>query len=280
MRKIILALGLSGACTLIASSTFAADRNGPPQRDLEIGVGAGAIYAPAFLGSKDYQLSAVPSLSVKYKDRFFASVPTGIGYNVIRSNGWRIGPLAKYAMQRKENDNNPFRVAGEKTDALRGLGDVDGTLELGGFTEYTWREWSAKAEARQGVDGHEGFVTDLDANYTTTVHSPFWTQGPPLIVSVGPRATLVDSDYNQTYFGIDAAQSARSGLSQYKAKGGLISYGIGATAILPITDTITATWIAGYARVAGDAGDSPLVQQRGAENQATVGVFLSYAFGY
>ncbi|MDZ4786674.1 MAG: MipA/OmpV family protein [bacterium] len=280
MRKFTLALALTGACSLIASSAFSVDRKGPPQRDLEINVGAGAIYTPAFLGSKDYQLSAVPNLSVKYKDQFFASVQDGIGYNLIRSNGWRIGPVVKYAMQRKENGNNPFRIVGNKTDALRGLGDVDGTMELGGFAEYRWREWSAKADVRQGVNGHQGFVTDLNANYTKAVPSAFWKEGSPLILSVGPRATLVDSDYNQTYFGVNASQSARSGLSQYKAEGGLLSYGIGALAILPITDTMTATWIAGYERVAGDGGDSPLVQQRGSEDQAIVGMFFSYAFGY
>ncbi len=280
MRKFTLALAFTGACTLMASSAFAVDRNGPPQRDLEINIGAGVMYAPDFLGSKDYQLYAFPNLSVKYKDQFFASVQDGIGYNVIRSNGWRIGPVAKYAMQRREDGNNPFRVAGDKTNALRGLGDVDGTLELGGFAEYRWREWSAKVEARQGVNGHEGFVTDLNANYTKAVSSVFWKEGSPLIVSVGPRATLVDNNYNQTYFGVNASQSARSGLSQYKAEGGLLSYGIGAAAILPITDTITATWIAGYDRIAGDAGDSPLAQQRGSENQAKVGVFLSYTFDY
>jgi|GEM_PF-5416035 len=32
--------------------------------------------------------------------------------------------------------------------------------------------------------------------------------------------------------------------------------------------------------MAGDAADSPLVQQRGSENQATMGIFLSYSFGY
>ncbi len=281
MRKFTLALALTGACTLMASPAFAADRNGPPQRDLEINIGAGAMYAPDFPGSKDYQLSVLPNLSVKYKDQFFASAPEGIGYNVIRSNGWRIGPVAKYAMQRQENGNNPFRVAGDKTNALRGLGNVDGTLELGGFAEYKWSDWSAKVEARQGVNGHEGFVTDLNVKYTKSVPSVFGKEGSPLIVSVGPRATLVDSNYNQAYFGVTASQSARSGLAQYKAEGGLLSYGIGAAVIYPITGTnLTAIWLAGYDRMAGDAGDSPLVQQRGSENQAKVAVFLSYTFGY
>jgi outer membrane protein len=84
-------------------------------------VGAGAIYAPAFVGSKDHQIIAYPDVKVEFKDLFFASVKDGVGYNVIHSNGWRVGPLVKYESERKENGNNPFRVAGKKTTALRGL---------------------------------------------------------------------------------------------------------------------------------------------------------------
>lgn len=281
MSKFTLALALTGAYTLMASAAFAADGVKPAKKDLQINVGAGAMASPAFLGSKDYQLSTVPFISVTYKDQFFASIPTGIGYNAIRSSGWRAGPIARFAFAREEaNGANPFQVAGAETNALQGLGDVDSTLELGAFAEYTWKEWSAKVEARQGVGGHEGFITDLSANYQKVIPAAFSAQGSPLIVSVGPRATLVDSNYNQAYFGVNATQSANSGLSHYNAGAGLLSYGLGATAIYPISDKVTATSFAAYDRVAGDAGDSPLVQQRGSENQATVGVFLTYAFGY
>ena len=277
MRKFLLSTFLSAAVVIGVSPAIAADNVSP--HGWQADVGAGAIYAPAFQGSNDYQFMAVPNIAVKYKDQFFASVQDGIGYNAIRADGWRAGPLVKYNFGRQEDGENPFRVAGNKTNALRGLGDVDGTLELGGFVEYSWREWSAKVEARQGVGGHESFVSDLSANYTTDIHKAFYTEGPPFILSVGPRVTLVGDDFNQTYYGVDAGQSVRSGLVQYKADGGLLSYGVGAAAILPITDKVSTTLIAGYDRLSGDAADSPLVQQRGSEDQVTVGLFVSYTFG-
>jgi len=89
--------------TLLLSSAFADDYKGSPRKDLKINVDAGTIYAPAFLGSKDYQLMAVPNISVKYKDQFFASIQHGVGFNSIRSNGWCVSPIAKYTFERKEN---------------------------------------------------------------------------------------------------------------------------------------------------------------------------------
>ena len=64
----------------------------------------------------------------------------------------------------------------------------------------------------------------------------------------------------------------------FNAAGGLHSYGIGATAILPLgkDNPWTAVLVAGYDRLTGDAADNPLVQLRGSEDQASLGVFLSY----
>ena len=76
-----------------------------------------------------------------------------------------------------------------------------------------------------------------------------------------------------------AEQSVRSGLRPYRADGGLLSAGIGASALLPLTDRISGMLLAGYDRLAGDAARSPLVEERGSRNQATVGLGLTYKFG-
>ena len=93
----------------------------PVSRDggWRINIGAGMLYAPSFMGSKDYQLFAFPSLSVSYGNLFFASMREGIGYNIINSNGWRVGPIIKYHFSRKEDGNNPFRVLAMLKELLR-----------------------------------------------------------------------------------------------------------------------------------------------------------------
>ena len=273
LKRVILIPFLTAG---LVAPAYAQEAN---RSDVELSVGAATLVTPAFKGSDEYQLIAVPNISLNYKDRLFASVQEGLGYNLVNQNGWRAGPLLRYAFERKEDGSSTFRVAGDKSDALRGLGDVDGTFEAGGFLEYRYQEWSGKVELRQGINGHEGVIADVNANYTKNIAPALNISDRPVILSLGPRATFVSDDYNQAYYGVNAAQSAASGLSQYDAEGGLLSYGAGAATIIPITEKVSSTIFAGYDRLSGDAGDSPLVQERGSEDQATAGVSLSYKFG-
>lgn len=269
------------AATLVTSSLFplcamAAGQPDAPKTSWNYTVGAGAIYAPAFVGSKDYQLIAYPDLKVEYKDKFFASVGDGIGYNVVNSNGWRVGPIAKYAFERNDNGKNPFRVAGKESKALLGLGNVDATLELGGFVEYSYEPFTYKVELRQGVDGHEGMIGETSLNYTGSIDR----FGPPIFYAFGPRATFADSNYNNAYFGITQAQSTNSGLSRYSAGSGLISYGLGSLVSLPVSDSVSVSAFGGYDRLGSEVANSPLIKQRGSENQFVSGLSVSYQFGY
>ncbi len=255
-----------------------APENQAPRSDWQFQIGVGTIYGPAFLGSDDYQLRAGPNVEIRYKDRFFLSVIDGAGFDLIKTATFRAGPVIKYQQQRRENGNSTFRIAGSRTDALRGLGDVPDTAEAGGYLQYQAGAFSAKAEVRQGIGGHDGLIADLGARYTTRFTAPP-TGERPVIFSIGPRATIVDDKYNQAYFGVTPEQSTRSGLARYNAGGGLLSYGVGAAFLVPVSGRLNAALLGGYDRLAGDAADSPLVQERGSRNQATVGLGLIYRFG-
>jgi outer membrane protein len=252
----------------------------PASKGWTMRIGAGALLSPAFVGSSDYQLLAVPALKVTYRNTFFASVEDGVGYAVINQNGWRAGPIAKIEFGRKEDGGNPFRIAGGKTSALHGLGNVATTLEVGGFAEYRCNGINTKIELRKGLNGHEGLVGDLSVKYMRTSQSLSPVVDLPLVVSFGPRLTVVDSTYNKAFYGVDADQAVNSGLPRYSPNGGVLSYGVGSLIIVPIRKHLSATLLAGYDRLTGDAGSSPLVSERGSPNQGMFGVFLSYEFGF
>jgi len=237
-------------------------------------VGAGALYAPAFVGSKDYQVIVFPTVKVEYKDLFFASVKEGVGYNAIHSDGWRVGPLVKYQFERKEDGSNPFRVGGHKSTALKGLGNVDATLECGGFAEYSYEPFAYKVELRQGVNGHKGMIGEAGINYSGTIKR----SGPPIFYAFGPRATFADSDYINAYFGIDRTQSVNSGLNRYDGGGGFVSYGLGGFMSTPLHGPVSVSVFGGYDRLGNEVADSPLVKQRGSENQFAVGLSVTYKF--
>jgi outer membrane protein len=250
-----------------------------PGDDWQFRISAGLLYSPAFVGSDDYQLRGGPDIEVRYKDRFFLSFRDGAGFDLIKTDHFRAGPVVKFQQQRNEDGGGGiFTIAGARTDALLGLGDVPSTAEAGGYVQYQAGSFSAKAEVRKGIGGHHGVIADLGVRYTTRVMG-LEVGERPVVLSVGPRATIVDDTYNQAYFGVTATQSAASGLRQFNAKGGLLSYGAGAALIVPVSGRLSASLSGGYDRLSGDAAKSPLVAERGSRNQATVGLGLSYRFG-
>ncbi len=237
-------------------------------------VGAGGAYSPSYVGDDDYQLRALPNIRVNYGKFLFASVQDGVGLNLVRAGRFTAGPIAKVRFARNEDGDQPFIVAGDDTTDLVGLGDVATTLELGGFAQYALGPVAVRGEARQGVNGHEGFVFDASANVQGAI--PLGLR--PVRFSVGPRLRIVNDTYNETYYGVDQQQSLASGLSVYEASGGVQSYGVGGSVFVPFgpTKRFAVGVVGSYDRLTGDAGDSPLVQERGSEDQASVGLVFTY----
>ena len=112
-------------------------QGGPPVKAWAITVGAAPLVGPAFVGSDDIALSLFPDFRVNYKDQFFLSIPDGLGYNVVNTRQWKVGPLVKIRFGRDEKGGgNPFLIVGESDD-LQGLGDVGASGEAGAFVQYS-----------------------------------------------------------------------------------------------------------------------------------------------
>lgn len=267
MKRIAMGVALSVGTT---ASVWAERASAPEPTDWAVGVGAAAIVAPAFEGSRNTNIMLVPDVRVTYRDTFFASVPEGVGYKVINTPAWEVGPLAKLSMGRDEDGKSPF-LLNDETTALRGMGDVDAAPELGGFAQYNYGRLAPRLEVRQALGGHEGMVAEARLNYTDNAG--------PVVFSFGPRAKWASENYTQTYFGVNAAQSARTGLARYTADGGLVSYGVGGMARMPIAKNVAVTGFAGYDHMGEAATDSSFIKARGESDQIMVGAGVSYKFG-
>jgi len=235
-------------------------------------LGVAPVVSPAWVGSKDTVVSIYPDVRLNYRDVIFASVPDGIGWNALNSDGWKAGPLAKIRFGRNEDGSSPFVVSGG-SDALRGLGDVSASAELGGFVEKRWGaggRWRARGEVRRGFGGHSGVIADGSLSYQVRVG--------PAVISAGPRATAASGDFFRTYFGIDAGQSVRSGLAPYRPDGGLLSYGVGGSVVCPLDRRSVVTLFMGLDRLGNEAARSPLIRERGERTQFSVGVGYGYRF--
>jgi outer membrane scaffolding protein for murein synthesis (MipA/OmpV family) len=182
------------------------------------------------------------------------------------------GPIARLRFGRKaDTGSSPFLIAGE-TDDLLGLEDIPAAAELGGFAQYSRGQFSLKGDIRRGFGGHEGVVADFSAQVSRRSGDVAW--------SFGPRTTLAGARYVDVYFGVDPAGAASSGLPAFEARGGVVSFGAGGSAVHPLTDNAALTFFAGYDRLAGDAARSPIVEMRGERDQFSLGVAFGYRFGW
>jgi len=261
---------LAGLFIVIDAGATEGRRGGPP--GWRVGLGLAPVVSPVYEGADDYGFSIFPDIRFQYRERLFASVPEGVRYRLVNGAHFKAGPIARIRFGRDEGDGgSPFLVSGSADD-LAGLGDVDAAAELGGFASYQRNAWRARVELRQGVGGHDGLVGDVSLDYTGG--DRHWRY------AIGPRMRFGSADFVSAYFGVDAGQSARSGLPIFDADGGVNSAGVGFSAIIPQDRNITLVLFGGYDRLLGDIADAPLVDLRGSPDQFTLGASLSWQFDF
>lgn len=230
--------------------------------NLTLGIGIRAT--PKFLGSKDYAARPYPvfGLGRGLASRWWSAQDDAIGPGLIEGRNWRIGASGALLWPRLQS-----------SDArLRGLGDVRFGFEAGAFGEYYVMPWlRARADIRRGFLAHDAFVADLKLD-------AFQTFGDRLTFGFGPRLSIAGPDFNRRYFGVNAPQSAASGLAAFRPGGGLQSVGALGQVTYAWTPRLRTTGFAEYKRLLGDAAASPLVKQRGSADQFTFGLSSSYTF--
>jgi outer membrane scaffolding protein for murein synthesis (MipA/OmpV family) len=253
------------------------------QKDWTIGVGVAAIYAPVWQGSREQSLAIFPDLRINYRDSVFFSIPDGLGWNAVNKDGWKIGPLFKFRFGRDENNGgSPFLITGG-SDALIGMGNIGFAGEPGAFVEYSFanKRVRARAEMRAGFGGHTGLVADTSIGWSDSIGTP--TTPGFLLYSAALRATFAGQGYNNTYFGVNQAQSASTGLPVSVIGSGLVSTGINFGLVKPIGkygQRGSVVLFGGYDRLADTVADSSLIEQRGKRDQFSLGLSYGLRFGF
>lgn len=232
-----------------------------------IGIGAGVV--PDYEGSDDYTARPVPIIDARYAQLLVrgASIRLALlelNYAKNSRSGTRVlmGPLVRYRGGRDEDEN----------DALEGLGDVDASVEAGGFIQGNVGPWGFDVAVAQDVsDSHEGLLAKFGVKYIMPVNSR-------LMIAAGPSASWASDDYMQTFFAVSDRQAASSGLAPFDAGAGFKDVGIQAQLSYGFLENWMIEAQAGYSRLLGDAADSPIVSDEGSENQARLMLGISYRF--
>ena len=228
-------------------------------------LGGFGLLEPKFEGAKRQELGWKPVFGLHSPGtREWLDLPNdGVDYEFVETDTFRAGAVGNFRFTRDTNS----LVRGFKR-----LRNVDLSLEAGGFAEFWPATWlRTRVEVRAGVLGADGIVADGSAD--VVVHpAARWT------ATAGPRISFASQSFMNSYYSVSANQAAASGLRQYDAGAGLRSYGAGASLRYQWSDAWTTTAFVEYTRLAPNAAESPLIDERGSPDQVTVGIGAKYSF--
>ncbi len=264
-RRFLKAAGLGIAFSMVASTSsaqsFDAVRLYGATRDVDGGtVGVAAIAARRYQGSDERRYMVLPLLNYQWRSGWFAGTSNGIGFNYSKRSDMSYGLRATVDLGRNEN----------RSAALAGLGNINPRPEFGGFFNYgIGQDIVLTSSLRYGAgNDRKGLLLDLGAAYSISL-VPQWRIG------LGVAGTYANTEYTQTYFGVDTAQAGTSGYASYAPGAGLRDVRANVALSYQLSPKVTFTSAVSAVYLQDDAKRSPLVRDRNTVN-AIVG--LSYAF--
>lgn len=179
-----------------------------------------------------------------------------------RSDGFSLSPSFNLVGPRDAGDDA----------ALTGLNDIDRAYELGLKAGYDAGPLNAYGSLRKGFEGHSGLTGEIGVRYRTELSDrmTLWS---------GVEIGYGDSDYNATYFGVTPAESISSGYAVYSPEGGANVAAIKFEGRYALTDRTALLGEVQYGKLIGDAGDSPIVQDR-YQPSLRLGIVRNFSFGF
>jgi len=239
--------------------------------DIENAFGIAVGFVPDYSGSDETIVGIAPTGIFHWgeTDRYIKLVATELTVNAIDSKKWNFGPLVNYRFGRSNVEDSTVKL----------MDDVEDTVEAGVFLSWS-KIHEEDPRLRLNISGqiqadvggeHEGMTATLSARYWRPVSKP-------LTLSIGVSTTYADDNYTDTYYGVNAKNSTQSGLSIFSPSGGAHDVRVSPMAIFSLSQN----WHVGagvlYSRLLGDAADTPIVKDRGDQNQLMAGIGLIYAW--
>ncbi len=227
---------------------------------------------PYPIGSDDLTFVAAPLIHYQLSGtkRYFELLGNKVFINVLNHENWDFGPKVVYRFG---------RGGGVEDDVVNKMIAVDDSVEVGAFLGYRKmfgndirHQMNIHFDVTQDVaDGHGGLVAQFSGIYWLPVATK---------LDIGLRGSVLyaSEDYMSSFFDVTASDAALSGLPQFDADADFRDVGI---ALMGMWHLNQAWHIADgfdYKLLLGDAADSPVVDQRGDENQISAGVSLLYSW--
>ncbi len=232
-------------------------------------IGVTGLVMPEYLGSADEDFQVLPYLSfedVKGFDFFGTSLNyrlidegTGQGFGKWSLRG---GPQISYQPGR-DSDDSP---------TLTGFDDIGGSLPLGGYVFGTLGPVGLRVDAGQDIiGGHDGFTID------SSIGTAYRTKN----IGIQPSVTVswANNKFHDSFFGVNGAQAASSGLGSYNPGSGIYGYSVNGLAWVEVKEKYAVVASASYRWFTDNAADSPILRSiDGSRNGFFAGLSLTRKF--
>lgn len=263
----IVALSLVVA---VNSSMDAAAQMVPLELEVPQVLGVGVGILPDYEGSDDYTFGIAPIFRYTFQkqERYIQLLANELSANVLNHPNFRLGPVLTYHFGR-DDDVDDRQVKRMKR--------IDDTLEGGIFADYVFR-LSQNPRHRLIVGGQAQYDLGGESNgWKFTGSARYWHPiATPVDLFLTTQLNFATKDYMDTYFSVDSTDSTRSGLPRYSAAGGAKDFALAGG----VTWYLSRSWLTSagvrYSRLFSHAGDSPIVDDRGSENQFFSGIGVAY----
>jgi outer membrane protein len=223
-------------------------------------VALAGVFGHQYMGSDERRNQVFPGVDYMWTNGFFAGTTNGIGMNFSNRPDFSYGLRLTADFGRKEH----------RSDALKGMGDIDARPEFGGFLNYSLNQNFVLISSLRYGSGNDrkGLQADLGAAYRTGLGAD-WDLG------VGMALTLANAELMQSNFGVTAAQAKTSKYAAYSPGSGLRDVRANISLTYHISPRIGITGALSASALQGDAKDSPLTREANPVNGVLA---LTYLF--
>lgn len=248
------------AATMLAVPSLAvADSRQTESNEWSVGVGAGGGWSPEYRGADGYKAEGIP-IVIARKGRLSINPVTGVSYDLLASERWKLAPTVSYARGR------------DNTGALKSFEDVHGGVMAGVVASWTAGSWQVNGDVSAPVSGDlEGVRARGYFRYRGKITNR-------MLYAAGPGVSWGNSRWSQSLFDVSTEDAARSGLRTYRTDGEYIQGSMNGRLTFLVTRKLSVSTVAQYSRLFGDAADSPIVEDVGNANQWHGSLAINYQF--
>ncbi len=258
-------------------------------------VGLGARSVPVYEGASERRIRALPVLQIQWSNGVFVAGQS-VGMHLSSQPALEFGPLASLAPRRTDSGTggtlgdagatsvspplinvgpvpaDPMKLALRAgTTRLTGLDEIKPRLEVGGFANIMLApslRLTNSLLVGAGND-HNGLRWNIDLQRIAADVAPHHT----VVLSAG--LAVVNSNYNQAYFGVSPSEARKSINPAYSASGGVKDVHAGVRWNWALSPAWLVTSSLGVSQLNGSAARSPLVERR---TNVSASAVLAYRF--